>query len=162
MSEIFVLESHDEAETQRLGYLLGEVVAKGCVVALKGDLGAGKSVFARGVLRGLGVTDPYLTSPTFTILNHYEEGRLAASHFDFYRLAEPEELITLGGEDYLPGEGVALVEWPERAEQFLPLDRIEVHLMEGGHPFEGRRLAMHALGPTSRGILYEYRERCLG
>lgn len=162
VSEIFILESCGEAETHRLGHLLGQVLPAGSVVALKGDLGTGKSVFARGVLRGMGVNDPYLTSPTFTILNHYGEGRLPASHFDFYRLEDPEELVTLGGLDYLPGDGVALVEWPEKAEEFLPSDRIEVCMADGDDPARMRRLSMNALGPVSTELLHEYRRHCLG
>ena len=106
--------SGGESQTLEIGKKLGRLLQQPTLVLLQGDLGAGKTVFARGVARGLGV-DPQIpiTSPTFTLMNHYR-GRLDLYHFDLYRLSDPDELIELGFDDYAFGSGVALVEWPEK------------------------------------------------
>ena len=103
-----------ESQTLELGKKLGRLLQRPALVLLQGDLGAGKTVFARGIARGLGV-DPKIpiTSPTFTLMNHYQ-ARLDLYHFDLYRLSDPDELIELGFDDYAFGSGVALVEWPEK------------------------------------------------
>ena len=106
--------SSGESQTLELGKKLGRLLQQPTLVLLQGDLGAGKTVFARGVARGLGV-DPEIpiTSPTFTLMNHYS-ARLDLYHFDLYRLSDPDELIELGFDEYAFGSGVALVEWPEK------------------------------------------------
>lgn len=106
--------SGGESQTLELGKKLGRLLQRPALILLQGDLGAGKTVFARGVARGLGV-DPEIpiTSPTFTLMNHYH-ARLDLYHFDLYRLSDPDELIELGFDDYAYGSGVALVEWPEK------------------------------------------------
>ena len=105
-----------EAQTFELGRKLGQSLPQSALVLLKGDLGAGKTVFARGVARGLGVDpDIPITSPTFTLMNHYS-ARHELYHFDLYRLSDPDELIELGFDEYAFGSGVALVEWPEKLE----------------------------------------------
>ncbi|MDX2481694.1 MAG: tRNA (adenosine(37)-N6)-threonylcarbamoyltransferase complex ATPase subunit type 1 TsaE [Desulfuromusa sp.] len=108
--------SDGESQTLELGKKLGRLLQQPTLVLLRGDLGAGKTVFARGVARGLGV-DPKIpiTSPTFTLMNHYP-ARLDLYHFDLYRLSDPDELIELGFDDYAYGSGVALVEWPEKLD----------------------------------------------
>ncbi len=108
--------SHNESQTLDLGRKLGRLLQQPTLVLLQGDLGAGKTVFSRGVARGLGV-DPQIpiTSPTFTLMNHYP-ARLDLYHFDLYRLSDPDELIELGFDDYAFGSGVALVEWPEKLD----------------------------------------------
>jgi len=108
--------STGELETLELGKKLGQLLPQSTLVLLQGDLGAGKTVFARGVARGLGV-DPEIpiTSPTFTLMNHYS-ARHDLYHFDLYRLSDPDELIELGFDEYAFGSGVALVEWPEKLE----------------------------------------------
>ncbi len=112
--ECFV--SAGEAQTLEIGNILGRLLNQPALILLQGDLGAGKSVLARGVARGLGV-DPNIpiTSPTFTIMNHYQ-ARLDLYHFDLYRLSDPDELIEIGFDDYAYGTGIALVEWPEKIE----------------------------------------------
>ncbi|WP_321530965.1 tRNA (adenosine(37)-N6)-threonylcarbamoyltransferase complex ATPase subunit type 1 TsaE [uncultured Desulfuromonas sp.] len=108
------LNSTSEQQTRRFGIALGKLLPRGSLVLLHGDLGAGKTCLAAGIARGVGV-DPGvpITSPTYTLLNCYE-GRLPLYHFDLYRLAGEEELEDLGFDEYFHGDGVALVEWPER------------------------------------------------
>lgn len=112
----FSLVSASEAQTLKIGITLGRLLEQPALILLKGDLGAGKTVLARGIARGLEV-DPQIpiTSPTFTLMNHYP-ARLDLYHFDLYRLADPDELIELGFDDYAYGPGVTLVEWPEKLE----------------------------------------------
>lgn len=114
------------AETERIGALLGQNLERGMVVVLTGELGAGKTAFARGVARGLGVRDP-VTSPTFTLIQEYT-GRLPLYHFDVYRLQEPGELADLGYDEYLEGDGVCLIEWGDLVRELLPPTYLEVHL----------------------------------
>ena len=111
MAEQFV--SNSEEETEALGRRLGEILDQSTVVAFTGDLGAGKTAFARGLAKGLDIPDR-VTSPTFTIVNEYEGGRLPLFHFDMYRLSSADELFDIGWEDYLARGGVCAVEWSEK------------------------------------------------
>lgn len=104
--------THSAAETEALGEQLALRLTGGEVIAYTGDLGAGKTAFTRGLARGLGITDR-VTSPTFTIVNEYEGGRLPLFHFDMYRLSSSDELYDIGWEDYLARGGVCAVEWSE-------------------------------------------------
>ena len=113
--------TNSAAETRELGKRLAEQLKAGDVILLEGDLGAGKSEFARGVAKGLGVTET-VTSPSFTILNVYESGKLPLYHFDWYRLESSEELYELGMDEYLGGNGIALVEWPAQCPDAVPED----------------------------------------
>ena len=106
------------AETELLGARLAETLLPGDVIAFRGDLGAGKTAFTRGLARGLGITEA-VTSPTYTIVNEYPQGRLPLFHFDMYRLRDAEELFDLGWEDYLAREGVCAVEWSENVWEAL-------------------------------------------
>lgn len=120
-------ESRSEEETERFAAELAREVPGGTVIRLEGDLGAGKTAFARGFARGLGITEP-VTSPTFTILQGYEGGRLALWHFDLYRLEDESEMDELGYEDCFYGDGVSLVEWASRMPDFLPQDAAKVEI----------------------------------
>lgn len=115
------------SDTQSLATRLGRCLQAGDVLVLRGDLGAGKSEFARGIARGLDIAGA-IPSPTFTIMNMYENGRLPLYHFDWYRVNGADELYEIGAEEQLPGDGVTLVEWAERAEELLPEKRLEVAL----------------------------------
>ncbi len=117
-------------ETEALGEALGRALEAGAVVAYTGDLGAGKTAFTRGLARGLGITQS-VTSPTFTIVNEYEGGRLPLFHFDLYRLGGWEELFDIGWEDYLARGGVCAVEWSERAEDALEEEPVWVDIRRG-------------------------------
>lgn len=114
-----VIESNEEKKTYELGVFLGESAAPGENYALTGDLGVGKTVFAKGVAKGLGVEET-VNSPTFTIVQEYEDGRMPFYHFDLYRLGSPEELEEIGCEDFFYGEGLCLVEWAELFREMLP------------------------------------------
>lgn len=107
-----------ERETEAVGEALGKTIAPGTVIAFTGDLGAGKTAFTRGLARGLGLTER-VTSPTFTIVNEYEGGRLPLFHFDMYRLESSEELFDIGWEDYISRGGVCAVEWSEKVADAL-------------------------------------------
>lgn len=122
--------TNGEEETEALGSRLGERLTPGAVVAYTGDLGAGKTAFTRGMARGLGITDR-VTSPTFTIVNEYDGGRLPLFHFDMYRLSSSEELFEIGWEDYLARGGVCAVEWSENVEHALEEDTIRVEIRRG-------------------------------
>ena len=118
-------------ETRALGERLASRLQPGDTVILEGELGAGKSELARGIARGLGVTET-VTSPSFTILNVYESGRCPLYHFDWYRLENEEELYELGMEEYLGGDGIAVVEWAERCPDAVPEHCIRIRLEAAG------------------------------
>ncbi len=122
--------TNSEEETEQLGQRLGQAVQAGAVIAYTGDLGAGKTAFTRGLARGLGIRER-ITSPTFTIVNEYEGGRLPLFHFDMYRLGSSDELYDIGWEDYLARNGVCAVEWSERVEDALEEDTIRVDVRRG-------------------------------
>ena len=118
-------ESLSHADTYALGKRIGEAAKKGTVLALIGDLGVGKTVFTKGVAEGLNITEP-VNSPTFTIVQVYETGRLPFYHFDVYRIGDPEEMYEIGVEEYFYGQGVCLVEWAGMIEELLPEGCIQV------------------------------------
>lgn len=125
-------QTHSPAETEALGQKLAVRLHSGDVIAYTGELGAGKTAFTRGLARGLGISGR-VTSPTFTIVNEYEEGRLPLFHFDLYRLSDAEELFDIGWEDYLERGGVCAVEWSENAAGALeePLIRVDIRRADG-------------------------------
>ena len=125
------LLSHSPEETEDIGARLAEQLEPGAVVAFTGDLGAGKTAFTRGLARGLGVPDR-ITSPTFTIVNEYEGGRLPLFHFDMYRLGSADELFDIGWEDYLRRGGVCAVEWSENIAGALEPGTVRVDIRRGG------------------------------
>lgn len=129
----FTLVSVGEKETLTIGITLGRLLTQPALIFLQGDLGAGKTVLARGIARGLGVPDEVpITSPTFTLMNHYS-ARLELYHFDLYRISDPDELLDIGFDDYVYGAGISLVEWPEKLESsmsdalWICLDRLDNH-----------------------------------
>ena len=120
-----VFESYSAGETHRLGEIIGGKLKPGAVLCLEGDLGVGKTVFVKGVAKGLGITEP-VCSPTFTILQEYREGRMPLYHFDAYRIEDPEEMYEIGFDDYLYGEGVCLIEWASLVAELLPPDAVKI------------------------------------
>lgn len=119
-----MIESRSEAETFAVGRGLGESAKSGDIFLLDGDLGVGKTVFAKGVAAGLGIDEP-VVSPTFTIVHEYE-GRLPLYHFDVYRIADPDEMYEIGFDEYLYGDGVCLIEWPSQVEELLPEEAVRI------------------------------------
>ena len=141
-----VLETRNAGETFRVGKRLGEQAYPGQVFALNGDLGVGKTVFTQGLARGLGIEEP-VSSPTFTIVQVYEEGRLPFYHFDVYRIGDVEEMDEVGFEDYVMGDGVSMIEWADLIREILPEKRTEVIIekdLEKG--FDYRRITINEIG----------------
>lgn len=121
------IESNSAEETFALGQKIGERVKPGTIISLTGDLGVGKTVFTQGLAKGLGITEP-VNSPTFTIVQVYESGRLPFYHFDVYRIGDIEEMDEIGYEDYFYGSGVTMIEWANLIEEILPQDYQEVQI----------------------------------
>ena len=120
-----VFETKTEQETFDLGVQVGEYANAGDVICLRGDLGCGKTVFTAGVAKGLGIETP-ICSPTFTILQVYDEGSLPLYHFDVYRIADPDEMYEIGFDEYISGDGVCLIEWADLIEDILPKSYMKI------------------------------------
>lgn len=137
-----LIECFSAGETFALGRKVGEAAKAGEIYTLIGDLGVGKTVFVQGVAEGLGIREP-VNSPTFTIMQIYEEGRLPLYHFDVYRIGDESEMYDIGYEDYFYGQGVCLIEWADLIPRILPPDvtqvTIEKDLSKG---FDYRRVSM--------------------
>ena len=141
-----IIETHDPEETFEVGRKIGMNAKPGQIYTLTGDLGVGKTVFTHGVAAGLGITEP-VNSPTFTIIQEYEDGRLPFYHFDVYRIGDLEEMEEIGYDDYFFGQGICLIEWAELIEEILPEKRIEVTIekdLEKG--FEYRKITIEERG----------------
>lgn len=119
------IESRNAEDTFEFGRACGQTAGPGQVYCLYGDLGVGKTVFTQGFAAGLGITEP-VSSPTFTIVQIYEDGRIPFYHFDVYRISDPEEMYEIGFDDYLEGEGICFIEWADLIEELLPQERTEI------------------------------------
>ncbi len=139
----------DEAATVALGERLAAALVPGLLVTLSGDLGAGKTTLSRGIVQGLGHRGA-VKSPTYTLVEPYEHTRFPVYHFDLYRLADPEELELLGFRDYLAGDCLCLVEWPERGGGFLPAADLAITMIAQG---DGRRVTLEAATPVAGDVL---------
>ena len=140
-----VTETRSPEETYELGKKIGQQARPGQVYTLTGDLGVGKTVFTQGVAAGRGITEP-VSSPTFTIVQIYEEGRLPFYHFDVYRIGDIEEMEEIGYDDYFFGEGICLIEWAELIEEILPKDRISITIEKNlAQGFDYRRITVEGL-----------------
>lgn len=135
--------SHSPEETQALGEAWGRAATSGLVIGLSGDLGAGKTQLAKGIARGLGITGR-IHSPTFTLINQYQSGRLPFFHLDLYRLETPEQIIGAGLEEYFHPAGVTVIEWAERWPDAF--SRFKSRF---------RRVSIETLNETDRRIIYE-------
>lgn len=141
-----VLETRSPEETFNVGKKLGEHAIPGQVFTLTGDLGVGKTVFTQGLAKGLGIEEP-VNSPTFTIVQVYEEGRLPFYHFDVYRIGDVEEMEEIGYEDCIYGEGVSLIEWADLIEEILPEHYVEIKIeKDPGRGFDYRRITVEEKG----------------
>ena len=124
-----IIETRSPEETFALGEKIGRQARKGQVYTLTGDLGTGKTVFTQGVAAGLGIRES-VNSPTFTIVQVYEEGRLPLYQFDVYRIGDIEEMEEIGYDDYFFGDGICLIEWAELIEEILPENRISITIQK--------------------------------
>lgn len=113
------IDSYSAEDTYQLGYTMGSEAQKGEIYCLSGDLGVGKTVFTQGFARGIGINEA-VSSPTFTIIQEYDTGRLPLYHFDVYRIADIDEMEEIGYEDYFYGDGVCLIEWAELIKELIP------------------------------------------
>ena len=137
-----IYETYSPEETHALGKRLGAEAKPGVVYTLVGDLGVGKTIFTKGLAKGLGIDEP-VSSPTFTIVQIYDEGRIPFYHFDVYRIGDVEEMDEIGYEDYIYGEGVSLIEWANLIEEILPEHYTEIKIekdLEKG--FDYRRITI--------------------
>lgn len=140
--ENMVIETRSPEETLALGKKIGEMARPGEIYTLTGDLGVGKTVFTQGVAAGLGITEP-VSSPTFTIIQEYDSGRLPFYHFDVYRIGDIEEMDEIGYDDYFFGQGICLIEWANLIEEILPENIREIVIekdLEKG--FDYRRITI--------------------
>lgn len=144
-----IIESNRREDTALLGEVLGRLAVPGQIYTLNGDLGVGKTVFTQGLARGLDIAEP-ISSPTFTIVQEYDGGRLPFYHFDVYRIGDIEEMEEIGYDDYFFGTGVTIIEWANLIEELLPAQRIcvtiEKDLSKG---FDYRRITVTGLSPSA-------------
>ena len=143
-----VIETHDPEETFEVGRTIGMNAKPGQIYTLTGDLGVGKTVFTQGIAEGLGITEP-ICSPTFTIVQVYEEGRMPFYHFDVYRIGDIEEMDEIGYEDYFYGEGLCMIEWANLIEEILPEKRFDVTIekdLEKGFDYRKITIKEHGAG----------------
>lgn len=146
-------------DTKRLGRALGHVAEAGLVVALNGNLGAGKTCFVRAVAEGLEVPDPrVVTSPTFILIQEYA-ARLPIYHFDTYRLSNPAAFAELGAEEYFTADGICLVEWAERVAELLPEDYVRIDFEVAGT--SSRHLHCHAVGQRWEPLMIRWQDELL-
>ena len=143
-------------ETLKIGSRLGRHLQRGDVVCLSGQLGSGKTVLAKGIASSLGIKKDEVVSPTFILLREYPRARIPLYHFDFYRLASACDILGLGYEEYFYGEGITVIEWPDRLQHLLPADYLEVSLSILGP--SRRRLDFKAEGKRYRGFLKDFHE----
>ena len=137
-----VWETADSQETYRLGERLGRQAKPGQIYCLDGELGVGKTVFAQGFAAGLGIAEP-VCSPTFTILQQYDQGEVPFYHFDLYRIGHVEEMEEIGYEDFFYGEGVCLIEWSRQIEEILPEDAVRIWIEKDmNRDFDYRRITI--------------------
>lgn len=155
--EAWKVRSKSAEETFHLGKKMGELLSRGSVVALRGDLGSGKTLLAKGIARGMQVANEgEVTSPSFTLVNEYQ-GRWKIYHVDLYRLQDAQQIEDLGWEEMIFGQGVTLIEWPEKVFHLLPEDRIEVTLEWVGE--EERDLEFSSMGKAGKELILRLREK---
>jgi len=150
---MFEIISKSENETRNLAEKLGSMLYAGNVLCIYGNLGVGKTVFASGISKGLGINE-HISSPTFTIVNEYL-GRLSFYHFDAYRI-DSNEFLDIGGEEYIYGEGVTLIEWPENISDILPTERLEIYIdynTDTINDFETRKITLKPIGQKYQKIV---------
>lgn len=146
----FTFDARDESETALLGAALARVLPEGCVVSLRGTLGAGKTRLVQAIARACGVDPRAVVSPTFVLIQEYQ-GRRAVYHIDAYRLRDEDEFDELGPEEYFESGGITLIEWADRVERSLPPDRLDVQIEVAGE--HARRFEIRVLGCLDPAVL---------
>lgn len=137
-----VLETKSSEETFQLGLNMGKSARAGQIYTLTGDLGVGKTVFTQGFAKGLGIEEP-VNSPTFTIVQVYESGRMPFYHFDVYRIGDVEEMDEVGFDEYVSGDGVSMIEWANLIDEILPAERTEITIeKDPAQGFDYRRITV--------------------
>ena len=145
-----IIETYSPEETGKLGFRLGQAACAGEIYCINGDLGVGKTVFTQGFAAGLGIEEP-VNSPTFTIVQIYEGGRLPLYHFDVYRIGDVEEMEEIGYEDYFFGEGVCRIEWSELIREIIPGGAGEVTIEKDPEKgFDYRRITVIEASPDKK------------
>lgn len=122
-----IIETKNKKQTEQIGINIGRNVKKGQILCINGELGVGKTVITKGIAKGLCIDDN-ITSPTFTIVNEYDEGNMPMYHFDVYRISDPDEMYEIGFEDYLFGNGICVIEWAEIIEDIIPDNSIWINI----------------------------------
>ncbi len=149
---MFVFASHSEVDTQNLGQRFAEALVHGLVVALNGQLGSGKTNLVRAVCQALGADENQVNSPTFVLMQTYGDGRIPVMHFDTYRLADVDEFLAIGGDEYLTdAEFVCFVEWAERISEVLPADHLTINIEQLAE--SSRSFTFIASGPVSEALV---------
>lgn len=152
---MLVINTSSAEETAALGEKMAPLLKRGDIICLNGDLGAGKTKFAQGLAKGIGVEGP-VNSPTFTLINEYD-GILPFYHMDIYRLNEPRELEDLGYEEYFFGEGVTLLEWADKAAEMLPEDRLDIYINRQKDGEDEREIKLFPRGNRYLSLVEELR-----
>ena len=146
-----IFEVKSIGETTKIGFNLGKLLNPGDIVCLTGDLGTGKTHITKGIAKGLDINEN-ITSPTFTIVNEYESGRLKLNHFDVYRVSDPDEIYAIGFDDYIFSDAVSIIEWANYIEEILPREYIHIHIskdLSNGEDFRNIKV-------TPYGDRYDY------
>jgi tRNA threonylcarbamoyladenosine biosynthesis protein TsaE len=137
-----IIETNSDKDTFEFGKQLDEKAEPGTVICLDGDLGTGKTVIAKGIAAGLGIKEP-VSSPTFTVIKEYTEGRLPFYHFDVYRIEDPLEMDEIGYEDYFYGNGVTVIEWSDMIKELIPEKAMKIRLVKDlANGFDYRRISV--------------------
>lgn len=147
------LLSNNPSQTRQYGFQFGSVVQSGDVILLYGNLGAGKTHFTQGIAEGLGITGA-VRSPTFTLVNEYQDGRLPLYHIDLYRLEGDLDIATIGLDEYFDEEGIVVIEWPEKGEAWLPADALHIYITYLSD--ETRSFELKPNGVNSTSLLNRY------
>jgi len=150
--------SHSVGQSQRIGLVLGKLAQPGDIILLVGELGAGKTTLTKGIAEGLGVAG-YVNSPTFTLVNEYQ-GRLPMYHLDCYRLESGQEALDFGLEEYLYGEGLTVIEWPERIAEVLPAENLTMKLSPLSET--KRSLRLEPVGERYIALVNEFKKQAFG
>lgn len=157
MSSVVTFRSGSESDTDRFSSALASSVSGGLVIALNGQLGAGKTRLVRGFCCSLGVAESHVSSPTFVLMQLYTDGRIPIAHFDTYRLGDPEEFFAIGADEYVnSSEWLCLVEWADRVQEILPQDHLTIRITHTGET--ERLMEVSSGGPVSSEVLSKLRK----